>query len=356
MKRVAVAAALMAVSLGGACTAQTAHESATSMRQVRNVDGNLQVVEAAIPEPGAGQIRLRVLASSVNPFEMRGLAGTYGPSDVNPVMDEAPRNGPDPMAAMRITPGSDVAGIVDALGEGVTGFAVGDKVFGAARSFGGWADYALTPAEETVAKPDNLTFEEAASIPTVGFAAVRTFNLANPKEGESVAIIGAAGGVGTILTQMTLARGAHVIAVASSRHEDFLSALGADRFVAYDKVDVAQEVKGVDLVINTARGQSDIALAYLREGGRFASIAEEPSEAACNAAGVDCLFRAGRPRSDNGGDAFRMLGDMAGRGALTLNVSSRYPLEQVGAALTELAEGHTQGKIVLDIDPRAQER
>lgn len=352
----------IALATSSAACAVTGETPAT-MRQAQNIDGAMQVVEVAVPEPGPDQVRIRVMASTVNPFELRMVRpGAGGETPPPPPAAGGPDGGrpagpPPDMGNMARAPGTDVAGYVDAVGSDVTGLVAGQKVFGAARGGGGWGEYALTPAEQTVAKPDSMTFEQAAAIPTVGFAAVRVFNLADPQPGDTIVIIGAAGGVGAIVTQLAIDSGATVVAVASSRHEQYLTEMGVDQFVPYDKVDVASVVQSADIVLNTARGQADIAVNYLRPGGRFTSIADQASAEACARAKVDCVREQMRGAPDDGAsDAFRTLAGLADRGQLDITIGARFPLEEIEAALDELAAGHSEGKVAIDVTTEAIDR
>ncbi|MGW3828757.1 NADP-dependent oxidoreductase [Streptomyces sp. NPDC005071] len=171
----------------------------------------LNLVDVEVPAPGPGQVRLAVRAAGVNPFDWKVLHGW--------VQEMYPLDLPAGL-------GSDVAGVVDAVGAGVTGFAVGDEVLGASLT-PSYAQFALADPAALVAKPASVSWEVAGSLAGAGGTALTALDRLKVTEGETVLIHAASGGVGTFAVQLAVARGAKVIGTASERNHDLLRQLGA---------------------------------------------------------------------------------------------------------------------------------
>ena len=192
----------------------------------------LHVAEVEEPHAGAGQIRVAVKGASVNAFDWKKLSGMVG-------------------GDLPIIPGSDVAGVVDEVGEGVTDVAVGDEVFGNAVG-GGAAEHALM--SQYAIKPAALSWEEAAGMPVAVETSVRALDLLGVEPGQTVLVNGAAGGVGTAAVQFARARGARVIGTASASNHDFLRSLGVEPTIYGDGlVERVRELApdGVDRALST---------------------------------------------------------------------------------------------------------
>jgi NADPH:quinone reductase-like Zn-dependent oxidoreductase len=246
---------------------------------------------------------------------------------------------------------------VAALGPGVSDFKVGDKVVGALQRIGGgaYAEYALALDSVLSLKPKAFTFEQAAGIPTAGFSGLRMVLRADVKKGERVLVIGAAGGVGSTAVQVARAQGAYVIGSADSRHNAYLKSIGVNQIVNYDKEKVGDKVKNVDVVINTAETENATAPGYAKRGGRVVSIAGQPDDAACAAAGVSC-FSGGPGWGPADGDLLRQLVQMANSGTYKVQVEKSFPLSALNDAYAYGRSGNRQGKLVLDVRPEATQR
>lgn len=331
-----VAALLAAAGLVDA--AQVARPIPAQMRAMRTdpdaAPGTLKLLTVDVPKPGEGQVLLEVHAASANPSDWR-VRGA-GPA-------------PGAGAAARM-PGGDAAGVVVAVGPGVTAFKVGDKVLASLGESGGgaYADYALANIDNVALKPASFTYEQAAGIPIAGFAGMRMVVLTNVKKGDRVLVIGAAGGVGSTAVQGSKARGAAVISSASSRHEAYLKKIGVDEIISYDKEDVAAKAKNIDVVINAVDSQNAAAVTYAKRGGRVVVIGGVPDATACAAAGVTCMGGGGRDGASNG-DLIRELVRLANAGQFTVLVDKVFPLEEANAALTLGRNGNREGKIVLAV-------
>lgn len=168
----------------------------------------LTVGEAAEPHPGSGQVRIAVRAASVNPFDWKLRAGYL--------------DGMVPVSFPAI-PGTDASGVVDEVGDGVDGVKVGDAVFGLGA--GTSAEFAVLDAYAV--KPESMSFEQAAALGLAVETAARTLDMVDVREGSTILVDGAAGGVGTAATQLAVQRGAHVIGTASPERHEYLRSLGA---------------------------------------------------------------------------------------------------------------------------------
>ena len=289
----------------------------------------LHVAEVEVPEPGPGQIRIKVRAVGVNPVDSSIRSG--GMQAVFPT----------PLPAIL---GIDVAGIVDAVGSGVDGLSTGESVVGwADPPAGGYAEYAL--ASRVVRKPADLPFADAVTLPTAVEAANRGLDLLGVKAGETLLIHGAAGSVGTIAVQMAVARGATVVGTASAAHQDYIRALGAIPTGYGDGLveRVRALVPHIDAVFDVA-GKGALPDSITLRGGtdRILTLADPtgPSQ------GV--TFSAGTPADWSTNDLAASV-DLAARGELTTTVGGTYPLEQAADAQRISQAGHPPGKLVLTV-------
>ncbi|MFD0000558.1 NADP-dependent oxidoreductase [Nocardia sp. NPDC127526] len=197
--------------------------------------------EVERPRPGAGEVLVRVRAAGVNPVDSAVRAGRF------PLF-------PEPPFAL----GWDVAGVVEALGPGVTRFEVGAEVLGLTlfpKAAGAYAEYLVAPADELVAKPAALPMSAAGALPLAGLTAWEGLvNIARIEPGQRVLIHAASGGVGHLAVQIAKARGAHVIATARAEHHAFLADLGADELIDYTATDFATATAPVDIVFDLVGG------------------------------------------------------------------------------------------------------
>ncbi|MFD8009690.1 NADP-dependent oxidoreductase [Streptomyces sp. NPDC058955] len=289
--------------------------------------------DAEVPVPGPGEVRLRVAAAGVNPMDWkvrRGLLEEFFPTTFPAV------------------PGIEVAGTVDAVGEGVTGLAVGDEVFGWSTT-GAYARYALAGGN-LLPKPAGLSWEAAAGLPVAGETAARVLEQLGVREGETLFLHGAAGIVGTIAVQLAVAAGVTVVGSASVSNHAYLRELGAVP-VAYgdglaDRVRAAAP-QGVDAVFDAAgHGVLPVAIGLLGGEG-VADKARIVTIASVDAAEHGIAYSL--PEQD----AERVRGWLSAQaegvlaGTLRLRHAQTLPLKEAARA-QELSEtGHTRGKLVL---------
>ncbi|KIZ15178.1 NADP-dependent oxidoreductase [Streptomyces natalensis] len=283
-----------------------------------------------IPEPAPGEIRVKVVTVGVNPLDHKrryGWVEQYYPTTFPAV------------------PGLEFAGIVDALGEGASGPAVGEEVFGWTRT-GAYAEYAI--AGDIARKPAELSFAAAAALPVAGETAQRVLGELGLKQGETLLLHGAAGAVGQVAVQLAVALGATVIGTASPANHDFLRALGAVP-VAYgdglaDRVRAAAP-QGIDAVFDAA-GQNVLPLSIELRGGtadRIVTIAD------MNAAAHGVPFSAVSTPPEEARAGLAAHARLAVEGRLTVPVAATFPLADAARA-QELSEaGHVRGKLIIEI-------
>jgi NADPH:quinone reductase-like Zn-dependent oxidoreductase len=284
----------------------------------------LTLGERAVPEPGRGQVRLAVRAAGVNPFDWKVRRGLFGPSM------------PGTFPAV---PGSDVAGVVDAVGPEVTEFAVGDEVLGSAS--GSYAEMALAAAHNLVRKPAGLSWTDAAALNTGVTTAYRALALLKLTSGETLLIDGAAGAVGSVAAQLAIARGLTVIGTASTANHDYLRSLGVIPVLYGDGlVDRVRAIGSVDAALDASGRGSLPALIELTGGtDRVITIA------AGNAAELGVRFSSGSADEQVPGALAEGVA-LAAAGKLTLPVTT-YPLAEAAKAQDESEAGHVRGKLVL---------
>jgi NADPH:quinone reductase-like Zn-dependent oxidoreductase len=293
----------------------------------------LQVVEVADPVPGAGQVLVRVKATSINPGEAKIREGA--------LHDRWPAKFPS-------GEGSDVAGVIEALGPEVDGFSVGDEVIGWSDERSAHAELVVVERSHLTRKPSGLSWEVAGSLFVAGATAWAAVRAVGAAEGDTVVVAGAAGGVGVFTVQLAALTGARVIGLASERHHDWLRAHGVVP-VAYDTapartVERIREAAsdGVDAFIDLV-GSGYVALALDELGVEPARVDTIADFEAVSARGV-------KGDGSAAGASAAVLAELAGlvvEGKLEVPIAATYPLDQVADAYRELAKGHTRGKIVL---------
>jgi NADPH:quinone reductase len=247
--------------------------------------------------------------------------------------------------------GSEGAGVVQSVGEGVSGLAVGDEVYAYTQG-GCYAEYVSAPVEVTGHKPASLSFDEAAAVPVAGITAHQgvTDELAL-KPGETVLITGAAGGVGTFAVQIAAAQGARVIAQTTAGNADYVTGLGAADCVDYTEAGWAEKARqkaggaGVDAVFDAVGFDSfREASKALRPGGRAATtVPNTPVDEV--PAGVSAHFFVGHPA----GARLEQLAKLFDAGSLKVKIDTVMPLENARSGLDKVQEGHMRGKLVLHI-------
>jgi NADPH:quinone reductase-like Zn-dependent oxidoreductase len=220
------------------------------------------------------------------------------------------------------------------------------KVYTALAGGGAYAEYAVAPATELAVKPQKFTFEEAAGIPIAGYTGLRMGVMADVKPSQRVLIIRAAGGVGSTAVQTAHAAGAHVIALASSHHDQYLEALGAQEIIEYDRENVAAKARAVAVVLNTVGAENANALTYVQPGGLVLDASGQVDEKSCAAARVTCIHVARQVLSN--AQLLKRLTQMADEGKYSVKVEKSFPFAKTGEALSYGRTGDREGKVIID--------
>ncbi|WP_250904557.1 NADP-dependent oxidoreductase [Actinomadura sp. NEAU-AAG7] len=297
----------------------------------------LKVIETRRPVPGRGEILVRVHAAGVNPADWKTRdRGVFA-------------DGAEPP----FTLGFDVAGVVEAVGEGVTLFRTGEDVYGMPcfpHPAGAYAEYVVAPARHFAPRPKGLNHIQAAALPLAALTAWQALvDTANLQPGRRVLIHAAAGGVGHLAVQIAKARGAYVIGTASAGKHELLRSLGADELIDYRTEDFAETVRDVDVALDSLGGPNWArTLRTLRPGGTLISILPLdhafPAEEA-EAAGIRAVFMLVEP--DHAG--LREITSLVEDGRLRVIADAVFPLEQAAQAHILGETGRTTGKIVLSV-------
>lgn len=304
---------------------------------LKEFDSTPEVVELELPVPAEGEVRVRVRAASVNGFDLSVAAGR-----LNGMMEHR----------FPVVLGKDFAGTVDEVGPGVTGWAVGDRVFGVVmKPFlgdGSFAEYVTVPTGIGLARiPDGVDFAEAASLGLAGAAALDSVDAAELKPGQVVLVAGATGGVGNQAVQLAAGAGAVVIATAGNAEErEQVTALGAAEVVDYTS-DIAAQVAanhpgGVDVVLHFA-GDATSLLPALKVGGRLVSTLGGV-EAAGEVTVVAIMATPSQATLDR-------LAENHERARTRVTIQETYTLDDATEALAAFSRG-TRGKVVVAVDGR----
>lgn len=307
----------------------------------------LHVEDIEEPVAGAGEVLVRVLAASAFigdwhivtglPYAIRAVSGL-----------RAPKN--------RVR-GQDFAGRVEAVGERVTLFQPGDEVFGTCH--GSFAEYATAGEDKIAPRPVNLTFEQAATVPSTGTTALQGLrDVGKVQPGGRVLIIGAAGGMGSFAVQIARAFGAHVTGVCSTTKVDLARSIGADEVIDYTRDDVTDVGHTYDVILDTAGNRP---VSHLRRalaprgtlvigggegGGRWFGVGRQIRASMLSPFVRQKLgtFIAKQNRED-----LLVLKALVEAGKVTPVIGSAYPLGEIPDAIRQLGEGHGRGKVVIEI-------
>ncbi len=309
----------------------------------------LRIGDVVVPQPGPGQVLVRVRAAAANPWDWHFLRGLPYIARLNGAGIRHPKH--------QIL-GGDVAGEVVAVGEGATRFAVGDHVFGFIE-FGAFAEYAVAPESLLAAAPANVTFEQAAGVPLAATTALQGLRDAGAiRAGDRVLVIGASGGVGTFAVQLAKRFGAHVTAVVSGRNASLVRALGADRVIDYTREDVTAGDDRFDLVLQLAGTASASALArVLAPGGRLVMSADAPNRWVGPMGRMIRGLLLGRIHGQsiavltakwNAVD-LTFLAGLLDAGDIVPVIDSTFPLADLADAIRYVESGRARGKVLISV-------
>ena len=284
------------------------------------------------PEPKEDEALVRVIASSVNPADPLTLSGKY-----------AKEWG----THLPLIPGYDIAGIVEKTGAKITRLKKGDAVYGYPTFGGGWAEFVNVKEWEVAAKPKSLTFAEAAAVPLCALTAWQSLvTTAHIQDRQTVLVHGGSGGVGSFAVQIAKARGARVIATASTANQDFLKQLGADVAIDYTKTKFEEVAKDVDAVLDPV-GKETLARSYdvVKKGGIVVSLVARPDVAELE---KRALHGASMWVHPNTGDLTE-IARLIDAGKIKPIVTQVLPLSEAITAERQAETHHTRGKVVLRI-------
>ena len=301
----------------------------------------LRVVDVPMPSPGAGQVLIKVAATSINLSDWECLRGSPSYARIGGLRSPAQR-----------TLGSDIAGWVEAVGRDVTRFTPGDEVYGDNLALkGGFAEYTIAPESALALKPSELTFVEAAAIPQAGAIALQ--GTAQASAGRRVLINGAGGGSGTFAIQLAKRAGAHVTGVDNAGKVDLMRSMGADEVIDYRTDDFTRDHEPYDVILDLVAHRSVFAYRRaLADGGRYRCVGG-PSRTLLRVLTIGWLVGRLTGRSLGvlvvklGPAHFEPLAARCIAGDVQICIDRTFGLDQVPEALAHVGEGRALGKVVV---------
>jgi len=309
----------------------------------------VRITDVEKPVPKDDEVLIKVRAASVNPLDWRLMKGE--PRFLRLFFGlRKPRFG---------RPGVDVAGEVEAVGRNVTQFKPGDAVFGACR--GAFAEYACTAESKVAMKPDNVTFEQAASVNVAGLTALQGLrDKGKIQPGSKVLINGAAGGVGTFAVQIAKSFGADVTGVCSTRNIDMVKSIGADEVIDYTQHNFTTSNQRYDLILDCVGNHSFSACRrVLNPDGRFVMVGAPHDLSVIDvlALPINALLLSvfvsqkavpfiSKPSQDD----LNLFGELITAGKLKPIIDKVYSLSEAADAVRHVEEGHARGKVIITLD------
>jgi len=312
----------------------------------------LSVGTVPTPTPGPGEVLVAVRAASVNAadvFQMRGVPRLV-------------RMGNGLRRPRRTVLGHDLAGVVSEVGEGVTAFSVGDRVFGEGKA--AFAEFAVARTGSLARVPEGMCCEHAASLPMASLTALKAIEVARVQPGQRVVVTGAAGGVGQFALQLAKLRGAHVIAVCSGRNVERVRELGPDEVIDYETQDVLAEIGTCDVVIDNAGGirikdwrsivpKGGVILpnAGVRgpDGGALMRVAKAQWHR------VVAPQRIGTFLEKTNTAGLEQIGELAAAGRIRPLVDTMFTLDHAPEALARVGTHHARGKVIVTMGEGSKE-
>ena len=301
----------------------------------------LRVEDVPVPVPAAGQVLVAVAATSVNLSDWECLRGSPAYARIGALR-----------SPVRRTLGSDIAGVVEAVGDGVTRFRAGEEVYGDNLALkGGFAEYAVAPESVLAHKPPTLTFAQASTVPQAGAIALQGTSWAC--SGSRVLINGAGGGSGSFAIQLAKRAGAHVTGVDNGRKLGLMRSLGADDVLDYATDDFTRPSQPYDLVLDLVAHRSVFAYRRaLSRGGRYRCVGGSVLTllrvlTAGSVVGLLSGRSIGVLAVQEGPTYFQPLADLCANGAVAIPIDRTFSLEEVPAALAYVGDGQALGKVVI---------
>jgi NADPH:quinone reductase-like Zn-dependent oxidoreductase len=320
------------------------HERENEMRAIaeEKFGGPIALMDLPTPGIGAGEVLICVRAAGVNPFDWKVADGE--------LKDELEHRFP-------LILGFDVAGVVERVGGEVVNLAAGDEVYGYLSKpvigEGTYAEYVAAPSTIVAGKPESVGFAESAALPMPGLTAMDLVDAVDPKEGETVLIVGATGGVGSYAIQLAARRGARVIATARRGNETFVRELGAAEAIDHTRRDHVEAVRaahpgGIEAIIDVASDREALGriAGLVKEGGRLASSVYAADVEGLAERGIEATNIGIQPNARQ----LEELSRLVDAGEIAVRLARTFPLEEAPEALKESRAGHVRGKIVLLVD------
>ncbi len=293
----------------------------------------LKYEEAPLPAISPDEVLVKIYASGVNPIDYKIRQGS-----------RSKENGHFP----RIL-GWDFSGVIEKVGDNVVGWKTGDEVYGRPDPSrdGTYAEYAAVKVGEFGRKPVSVDHKAASGIALAGLTALQgLFEHGRLQEGDRVLIHGAAGGVGTFAVQLAKWKGAYVLATSSARNALYLEELGVDEVIDYEKEDFSQRVTDIDVVLDTRGGKTqEDSIRVLKPGGRLVSTVGIKDAETIRSKGIVPVSFMAQSRTED----LRQLSNLIDSGQLIPVVSQILPLKDAAEAHRLLEQGHTRGKIILQV-------
>lgn len=315
----------------------------------------LTVTDVPAPRPGAQQVLVKISTAGVNPLDnmiSRGEVKLITPYTL-------------PQIA-----GNEIVGRVEALGEGVTSFKVGERVFARLplNSIGAFAEYVAVDAAALARVPEYLSDEEAAGVPLTALTVMQAFDLMGAQPGKTIFISGGTGGVGAMAIPLAKAKGLTVITNGSASGKERVLGLGADRFIDYKTENYAETLSGIDYVLDTLGGdETEKQMSIMAPGGQLVSLRGIPNKAFAQRMGMplwkQLLFgAAGRAMDrkaqkygvtyhfifvESNGAQLQQVANIFAERQIKPSIDTVFPFEDVNAALDKVANGRSNGKTAI---------
>jgi NADPH:quinone reductase-like Zn-dependent oxidoreductase len=300
----------------------------------------LRIAEVPIPEPGADEVLVEVLAMSVNPADWHSMRAKPAFSRLSLGL----------LRPKHPVLGVDVAGRIEAVGSEVTRFKTGDEVYANLLDcgYGGFAEYVSAPVDFVSPKPANLSFEEAAAVPMAAVTALQGLrHHGEVRPGEKVLVNGASGGVGTFGVQIAKAFGAEVTGVTSTRNLELVRSIGADHVIDYTTTDFTREGEGYDRILDAIGNRSVADLRRALAGGGKAAVTGFTTVGRL----LGVSLRGGKDIAQVSAHAtagdLEELTRLIEAGRVRPVIDRRYRFEEIPQAIAYLEQGHTRGKVVV---------
>ncbi|HEV2211210.1 MAG TPA: NADP-dependent oxidoreductase [Verrucomicrobiae bacterium] len=291
----------------------------------------LHLDEIPMPEPGRGELLVRVHAAGVNPVDWKIREGKYARPQLPSIL------------------GHDFSGVIAAVGPDVELFRVGEAVFGCTgQNSGSYAEYAIAPTTQVAEKPTALQHTQAAALPIAALTAWQAlFDKADLQSGQRVLIHAAAGGVGGFAVQFAKWKGAFVLGTASASHRQYVRDLGADEVIDYSSTPFEEVAHDLDIVLDPIGGDTqERSWRVLKPGGILVSLVQDPDQRAAAQRGARAVLLV---CDHTRGDELTRIGDLVAGGRIKVYIEKVLPLAEASRAHQLSQSGHMAGKIVLKV-------